>query len=127
MDQPTLYEQFLSFTRDKLLYYESRNVLQSLTKLINIIKQEHKLTICAHCKTYKNAGAQCINTRCSKFMINVKCTNCERSFVKVGNHKCIKKIYTSDILEQHKNPSDESDPNYVVNESDDYILDVLRK
>ena len=89
--QGGLHDQVLDFVKDKLLYIEAAEMLNSLVKVCYKIKTENKLSCCPGCKHYKTAGTQCRSIHCKKFLSSVKCKICLRSFVKFGNHKCVKR------------------------------------
>ena len=91
MERQGIHEQILDFVNDKLNYLEASEILNSLVKISNKIKTDNKLSRCSGCKDYKIAGTQCRAISCKKFMSNVKCPRCLRSFVKHGNHKCVKR------------------------------------
>ena len=90
MEPQGIHEQLLDFLNDKLQYLEPAEILNNLVQISNKIKRDNKLSRCSGCKQYKIAGTQCRSICCKKFMTNVKCPECLRSFVKNGNHKCVK-------------------------------------
>ena len=91
----TLHKELIEFSREKLLYIDPATFTNTLFKVFAIIKSESKVTRCPKCKLFKNAGAQCRNQDCTRFMEYVECEHCKKRFVKLGHHKCKEKRVSS--------------------------------
>ena len=109
MDAASLTEEISEIVLQKLEFLDPAAVMNSICKVVSQIKLDYKLAKCSDCKKYKIAGTKCRTDYCSKFMSSQECPKCKRTFVKMGNHKCLNNIrIASDIAVKTKSKHDDT-------------------